>query len=99
MPSTPLMACSSGVGPAVSTVSAFAPVYTATTETVGGATSGYHAIGMPGMASAPARTMTSEQTVARIGRVMKVSTNIGAPSCSGSRGDGGAIADLLDVGD
>ena len=41
MPSTPLIACSSGVVTAVSTVSAFAPVYTAITDTVGGATSGY----------------------------------------------------------
>jgi hypothetical protein len=31
---------------------------------------------MVGIASAPASTMTSEQTEARIGRLMKVSTNI-----------------------
>src|SRR5215218_9638219 len=48
----------------------------AVTDTVGGATSGYQAIGIAGMASAPARTMTSEQTVARIGRRINVSTNI-----------------------
>ena len=48
----------------------------AVTDTVGGATSGYQAIGMVGMASAPASTMTSEQTLARIGRLMKVSTNM-----------------------
>src|SRR5688572_27543431 len=69
MPSMPLMACSSGVVTAVSTVSALAPVYTATTDTVGGATSGYHAIGIVGIVSAPASTMMSEQTVARIGRL------------------------------
>ena len=78
MPSTPLIACSSGVVTAVSTVSALAPVYTAMTDTVGGATSGNWAIGIVGIASAPARTMTSEQTVARTGRVMKVSTNTGS---------------------
>jgi hypothetical protein len=39
-------------------------------------TDGYHAIGIVGIASAPARTMMSEQTVARIGRLMNVSTNI-----------------------
>ena len=44
--------------------------------TVGGASSGYCAIGIVGIASAPARMMTSEQTVARIGRRMKVSTNM-----------------------
>ena len=90
MPSTPLMDCSSGVVTAVSTVSAFAPVYTARTLTCGGATSGYCATGMVGMASAPASTMTSETTDARTGREMKVSTNMtyepdgdtGAPSPS-----------------
>ena len=63
---------------AVSTVSALAPVYTEVTDTVGGATSGYCAIGIAGIASAPASTITREQTVARMGRRMKVSTNIAA---------------------
>src|SRR5688572_5562906 len=94
MPSTPLIACSSGVVTAVSTVSALAPVYTAVTATVGGATSGYCAMGIDGMASAPARTMTSEHTDARIGRLMNVSTNMGS-----ARLDRRAVADLLEVGD
>jgi hypothetical protein len=35
------------------------------------------AIGSVGIATAPARMITSEQTLARIGRLMKVSTTIG----------------------
>src|SRR5687767_1104787 len=93
MPSTPLIACSSGVVTAVSTVLALAPVYTAVTCTVGGATWGYQAIGMFGIASRPASTMINEHTLARIGRLMKVSTNT-------LRGlHGRAIAQLLHVGD
>src|SRR5688572_1989235 len=47
---------------------------------------------MVGMATAPARMRTSEQTDARIGRRMKVST-------TSSLGlDRGAVADLLDAG-
>jgi hypothetical protein len=41
---------------------------------VGGASSGYCPTGIVGMAVAPARMMTREQTDARIGRRMKVST-------------------------
>src|SRR5262245_13343986 len=48
----------------------------ASTVTVGGATWGYCAIGIDGIASTPARMITSEQTVARMGRLMKVSTNM-----------------------
>src|SRR5712691_10617295 len=44
------------------------------TCTCGGASSGNCAIGSVGMAMAPARTITSEQTLARIGRLIKVST-------------------------
>ena len=44
------------------------------TVTCGGASAGYCATGMVGMATAPARMRTSEQTDARIGRRMKVST-------------------------
>src|SRR5215207_9197373 len=89
MPSTPLMACSRGVVTAVSTASALAPVYTATTVTCGGATSGYCATGMVGIARAPARTMTNEQTVARMGRWMKVSTNMGQLAGAGAAGASG----------
>src|SRR5690348_4139346 len=80
MPGTPLMACSSGVVTADSTVSALAPMYTADTDTDGGATSGYCAIGMFGIAMAPASTMTSEHTLARIGRLTNVSTNMIKPA-------------------
>src|SRR5258705_13270806 len=48
----------------------------AVTVTVGGATCGYCAIGICGIASTPARMITSEQTVARMGLRMKVSTNM-----------------------
>jgi hypothetical protein len=50
----------------------------AVTLTVGGATCGYCAIGICGIESTPPRMMTREQTVARIGRRMNVSTNITA---------------------
>ena len=52
--------------------------------TWGGASAGYWATGMVGMATAPARIRTSEQTEARMGRRMNVSTIysalMGAPS-------------------
>src|SRR5262245_22816711 len=50
---------------------------------------------MLGIASAPASTITSEQTAARIGRRMNVSTNM----WRSTRLHGGAVADLLYVGD
>src|SRR5689334_2814010 len=75
MPSTPLMACSSGVVTADSTVCALAPVYTLVTVTCGGASCGYCATGSRGMHTAPAITMNSEHTVANTGRLMKKSTN------------------------
>src|SRR5512146_968228 len=75
MPSTPLMACSSGVVTADSTVCALAPVYTLVTVTCGGASCGYCAMGSRGMHTAPAITMNSEHTVANTGRLMKKSTN------------------------
>jgi hypothetical protein len=43
-------------------------LYTAVTITCGGARSGYCATGIVGMATTPARMITSEQTDARIGR-------------------------------
>ena len=42
----------------------------------GGASGGYCATGIVGIAISPARMMTSEQTDARMGRRMNVSTNI-----------------------
>src|SRR5713226_4262427 len=99
MPSTPLIACSSGVVTAVSTASALAPVYTAVTDTCGGDTCGYFSIGIVGIDSAPARTITSEQTVARIGRLMKVSTNMVCDWLleTGFRFHRRTVADLLKV--
>ena len=53
------------------------PAVNAVTATCGGASSGNCAIGSVGIAIAPARMITSEHTLARIGRRMKVSTNTG----------------------
>ena len=59
----------------VATVSAstlgFAPGYTARTTTVGGAISGYCAMGNWNAAIPPANTITMERTAAKIGRRMK----------------------------
>ena len=63
--------------------------------TCGGASVGYCATGIVGIATAPARMRTSEQTDARIGRRMKVSTNIAGLLGLHRR----AVADLLDAGD
>src|SRR5215467_15173569 len=49
IPSTPLMACSSGIVTADSTVCAFAPMYTLVTTTCGGAQLGNWAIGRLGI--------------------------------------------------
>src|SRR5215217_4962700 len=46
------------------------------TEMLGGASGGNCATGIEGIAMRPARMMTSEQTDARIGRLMKVFTNM-----------------------
>src|SRR5215470_2106892 len=70
----------------------------AVTLTVGGATCGYWAIGICGMASTPARMITSEQTVARIGRRMNVSTNKRRQP-SGFGFNRNTVLQLLDIGD
>src|SRR5262249_53597712 len=75
IPCTPLMACSRGVVTADSTVWAFAPMNTLVTTTCGGARSGNCAIGSVGIEIAPARIISSAQTVANTGRRMKKSTN------------------------
>src|SRR5580704_3374849 len=72
---TPLMACSSGMVTADSTVCALAPIYTLVTTTCGGAKFGNCATGREGMEIAPARMIISAQTVANTGRRMKKSTN------------------------
>jgi hypothetical protein len=51
----------------------------------GGASSGYCDTAIVGMEMAPARMMTSEQTDARMGRLMKVLTNMCQSSLSALR--------------
>src|SRR5262245_59526882 len=69
--STPLTSCSMGVATVSATVRALAPGYVAVTWTVGGATSGYWAMGSLSRATPPTITMTTERTEAKIGRSMK----------------------------
>src|SRR4051794_40424608 len=71
MPSTPLTCSSIGAATVSRTVWELAPGYRAVTRTVGGVTSGYCAIGKVHMATKPARVMTTEMTVAKMGRSMK----------------------------
>src|SRR6185437_9269839 len=80
------MASSRGIVTAFSTVSASAPIYAALTVTSGGASVGYIDMGSVGRHTAPARMMSSAQTVAKTGRRMKKSTNKLKPlsrSCPG----------------
>src|SRR5580658_534830 len=72
---TPLMACSSGIVTADSTVCAFAPMYALVTTTCGGDKLGNCATGSDGIEIAPAKIIISAQTVANTGRRMKKSTN------------------------
>jgi hypothetical protein len=73
------------------TTLAFAPGYEALTSTVGGAISGYCAIGRVNSAMPPARVMMIDNTEAKIGRLMKKFENTpGIYSCkTGSRGAAG----------
>src|SRR3954471_23786018 len=71
MRSTPLTSCSIGVATVSATVLALAPGYVAVTWTVGGATSGYWAIGNCVSATPPTIRNTIDRTVAKIGRSMK----------------------------
>jgi hypothetical protein len=71
MPSTPLMASSSGVATVSAITFGFAPGYCARTTTEGGTTSGYSEIGSPRSAIRPAMSMSSDSTPAKIGRSMK----------------------------
>src|SRR6266853_2872421 len=71
MSSTPLTSCSMGVATVSASTFGFAPGYTARTTTVGGAISGYCAIGNWNTAIPPTSTMTMERTAAKIGRRMK----------------------------
>src|SRR5207253_5040321 len=64
--STPLTCCSIGAATVSATTWAFAPGYEADTSTVGGAISGYWATGKVKSAMPPARTMTMDNTEAKI---------------------------------
>src|SRR6476619_2306160 len=71
MPSTPLIASSSGVATVSAITLGLAPGYTVRTTTDGGTTSGYSLIGNSGIAIAPATKITIDSTAAKIGRSMK----------------------------
>src|SRR5207302_9296514 len=77
MPSTPLTCCSIGAATVSATTLALAPGYDADTSTVGGAISGYCAIGSVMSAMPPARVITIDSTEAKIGRLMKNLENTG----------------------
>src|SRR5205823_12629601 len=69
--STPLLASSRGVATVCDRTAGFAPGYRATTEIVGGETSGYSLIARPRMAMMPAAITIRDSTTAKIGRSMK----------------------------
>src|SRR6266446_2974965 len=69
--STPLICCSIGVTTVEATMSALAPGYCPDTLMVGGAISGYCAIGRREYATPPTIKNTTETTAAKIGRSMK----------------------------
>jgi hypothetical protein len=75
IPSTPLIAVSRIVVTADSTSLEFAPIKLLVTTTCGGASFGYREIGSVGIQTAPASTIRRAQTVAKIGRRIKKSTN------------------------
>src|SRR5260370_25380445 len=76
MPSTPLTCCSMGAATVSATTWALAPGYAAETSTVGGAISGYWAIGKVNSAMPPPKVMTMDRTEAKMGRLMKNLENI-----------------------
>src|SRR3954454_13106668 len=79
MRSTPLTSASIGVATVSPTVLALAPGYVAVTCTVGGATSGYCAIGSCVSATPPTIRIRTESTEAKIGRSMKKWEIMGTP--------------------
>jgi hypothetical protein len=68
----PVNCCSRGPATVFATVSGEAPGYAALTVMVGGTTSGYSLTGRNGRHRAPASRMSSDSTVAEIGRWVKV---------------------------
>src|SRR5436305_10433789 len=73
--STPLTCCSMGAATVSATTCALAPGYDADTSTVGGAISGYWAIGRVNRAMLPPSTTTIDSTEAKIGLLMKKREN------------------------
>src|ERR1051325_8521510 len=71
MLSTPLICCSIGVATDCSTVCASAPTYVVCTCTSGGAIAGNCDTGRVRTVIVPTRTVSSEITMATIGRLMK----------------------------
>ena len=71
MPSTPVMACSSGDATVSPITLGLAPGYWARTTTCGGTTSGYSEMGKPPIAIRPAISISRDSTPAKMGRSMK----------------------------
>ncbi|RMP63470.1 hypothetical protein ALQ20_200175 [Pseudomonas syringae pv. atrofaciens] len=71
MPSTPVIACSSGEATVSPITLGLAPGKLARTTTVGGTTSGYSLIGSWNSEMAPAIRISSDSTAAKIGREIK----------------------------
>src|SRR5580658_7644815 len=75
--STPLTCCSMGAATVSATTWALAPGYEQSTDTLGGETCGYCAIGSATSDSPPASVITIDKTAAKIGRSIKKRENTG----------------------
>src|SRR5579871_214411 len=95
----PLMASSSGLVTALSTLVAFAPMYDALTVTSGGATLGYCAMGSAGIAIRPASKKTTDATAASIGRRRKkrVTRSLLGDDCEPTGGHGVTASSRSDM--
>src|SRR5690606_13282340 len=106
IPSTPLMASSSGVATVSAITFGLAPGYTVRTTTEGGTTSGYSPTGSSGIAIRPAAKITIDSTAAKIGRSMKKREKSMAGPCVRSGGRmrkprrraDGAVAEAMAAG-
>ena len=83
MPSTPLTCCSIGPATESSRVCALAPGKLALTTTSGGEMAGNSPTGSNGMEISPLRTITTDTTMASLGRLMNVA-EIMVPSGPGA---------------
>ena len=83
MPCTPLTCVSIGSATVSMTVLALAPGYLVVTETVGGTTFGYWAMGRRMSETSPINTMTIARTLDRTGRSMKKRENMVLPYVRG----------------